>query len=240
MTDAASSPPETPSGPSGRRPLKTRQWPFFQWLAATLAKSGVTPNAISVGSVFAGIAAGACLAATSHVDSDLARRGLWFAGAVCIQLRLIANLLDGMVAVEGGKASAVGDLYNEVPDRLSDPAILAGAGFAVGGCPILGLTAALVAVFVAYVRAIGASVGVGQVFLGPFAKQQRMALMTLTCVACALLPANLQPIHAGTQLGIAGAALIIICIGGAVTSIRRLKVIASKMRERAAGQESAT
>lgn len=238
MTDAASLPPETKDGPSGRRPLKTRQWPFFQWVAATLADSGVTPNTISICSVFAGIAAGACLATTSHVESELARRGLWFAGAVCIQLRLIANLLDGMVAVEGGKASAVGDLYNEVPDRLSDPAILVGAGFAVGSCPILGLTAALIAVFIAYVRAIGASVGVGQVFLGPFAKQQRMALMTLTCVGCALLPEALQPIHEGTQLGISGAALIIICIGGAVTSIRRLKFIAKTMRDRAAGQES--
>jgi phosphatidylglycerophosphate synthase len=237
MGDTASSPSELQDGPSGRRPLKSRDWPFFQWLAATMADSGVTPNAISVGSVFVAIMAGGCLAATSHVESDLSRRALWLAGAVCIQLRLIANLLDGMVAVEGGKASAIGDLYNEVPDRLSDPAILVGAGFAVGGSPILGLAAALIAVFVAYVRAIGASVGVGQVFLGPFAKQQRMALMTLTCVACAVLPANLQPIHRETQLGIVGAALAIICVGGVLTSVRRLRVIASRMRNRAAQQE---
>ncbi len=218
---------------AGRRPLKTRQWPFFQWLAATLAKSGVTPNSISVASVFAGAAAGCCLAATSHVGGDITRRLLWLAAAVSIQLRLIANLLDGMVAVEGGKASAVGDLYNEVPDRLSDPAILAGAGFAFGGSPILGLTASLVAVFVAYVRAIGASVGVGQVFLGPFAKPQRMALMTATCVACAVLPSAYQPIHQSTGLGIVGVSLAMIVVGGVVTATRRLRVIAARMRERA-------
>ena len=228
---------ESPSAESkqlaGRRPLKTRQWPFFQWLAAALAKSGVTPNAISIASVIAGIVAGCCLAATPHVSAGIGRRLLFLAGAAFIQLRLIANLLDGMVAVEGGKASAVGDLYNEVPDRLSDPAILAGAGFAIGGCPILGLTASLVAVFVAYVRAIGASVGVGQVFLGPFAKQQRMALMTVTCLACALLPAKYQPIHEKTGVGIVGVALGVIIIGGIVTAIRRLLVIADRMRARA-------
>lgn len=222
--------------PAGRRPLKTRQWPLFQWMAANLAKSGVSPNSISVASVFAGAAAGGCLAATSHVGDDMTRRLLWLAAAVCIQLRLIANLLDGMVAVEGGKASVVGDLFNEVPDRLSDPAILAGAGFAVGGCPILGLTASLVAVFVAYIRAIGASLGVGQVFLGPFAKPQRMALMTATCVACALLPGRWQPIHSGTGIGIVGSSLIIIVAGGVVTAVRRLRVIAARLRERAGQQ----
>jgi phosphatidylglycerophosphate synthase len=237
MGDTASSPTDLKDEPSGRRPLRSRGWPCFQRLAARIAESGVTPNAISVGSVLAAIVAGGCLAATSHVESDLYRRALWLAGAVCIQLRLIANLLDGMVAVEGGKASAVGELYNEVPDRVSDPAILVGAGFGVGGSPMLGFAAALVAVFVAYVRAIGASVGVGQVFLGPFAKQQRMALMTLTCLACAAFPAGLQPVHQETQLGIPAAALFIICVGGLATSVRRLRVIAARMRQRAAQKE---
>ncbi|WP_092048492.1 CDP-alcohol phosphatidyltransferase family protein [Planctomicrobium piriforme] len=211
---------------------------MFQRLAAALAKSGITPNAISVASVFAAVAAGCCLAATSFVSDELIRRLLCFAAAVCIQLRLIANLLDGMVAVEGGKASAVGELYNEVPDRLSDPAILIGAGFASGGCPILGLTAALTSVFVAYVRAIGASVGAGQVFLGPFAKPQRMALMALTCLALTLLPIQYQPVHEKTGIGLMGVSLGVIIVGCVVTSIRRLRVIAAKMRLRAAEQES--
>lgn len=230
--------PATLSVPSARRPLKTRRWPIFQWLAATLARNGVSPNSISVASVFASIAAGCCLAATAHAPEGVVRRLLWFAGAVCIQLRLIANLLDGMVAIEGGKASSVGDLYNEVPDRLSDPAILIGAGFAIGGHPLLGMSASLFAVLVAYVRAIGASVGVGQIFLGPFAKPQRMALMTATCLICAFLPPRFQPIHQSTGIGIAGVALAVIVVGGAVTAIRRLRVIAARLRQRANQQEA--
>ncbi len=210
--------------------MKSRGWSFFGRLAGRLAAAGVTPNAISVSSVVFAIAAGGTLAATGIVDCQFDRRALWFASAMLIQLRLIANLLDGMVAIEGGKASAVGELYNEVPDRLSDPAILIGAGFAHGGCPIVGLTAALVAVFVAYVRAFGASVCAGQVFLGPFAKPQRMAAMTIVCIACAILPSTWQPVHESTQLGICGGALILIIVGGVLTALRRLRRIAAVMR----------
>jgi phosphatidylglycerophosphate synthase len=224
--------PESASEQSGRRPLKSRQWRVFQKLAGALANSGVTPNAISVASVVFAVAAGGCLAATNQFEEPFVRHGFWVLSAVMIQFRLIANLMDGMVAIEGGRKSAVGDLYNEVPDRLSDPAILIGAGFAWGGCPMLGLAAALIAVFVAYVRAIGASVGVGQVFLGPFAKQQRMALMTLVCVASAVLPMPWQPIHAFTGIGICGGALVVIIMGGIVTAVRRLNHIARLMRER--------
>ena len=165
-------------------------------------------------------------------DDSLSRRALWFTAAIFVQMRLIANLLDGMVAVEGGKASAVGDLFNEVPDRISDPAILCGLGFAWGGCPILGLVAAMASVFVAYTRAIGASVGVGQVFLGPFAKPQRMALVTIVCVFSALMPGSWLTIHSGSGLGLAGWSSGFLIVGCAITAARRLKRIASLMRER--------
>jgi phosphatidylglycerophosphate synthase len=217
---------------TGRRPLKTRQWPVFQKLAARMASAGLSPNAISIWSIVFGIAAGLSLAATSGVSSVWIRGGLFVLSAVFIQLRLICNLLDGMVAVEGGRKSAVGDLYNEVPDRISDPAILIGAGFAWGSCPILGFTAALLALFVAYVRAIGASVGAGQVFLGPMAKPQRMAVMTAASVLSAFISGQFAIPGTTTELGICGLSLLVICLGGLVTSIRRLKVIAGRMRDR--------
>lgn len=176
-----------PTEPTGRRPLKTRDWPFFKNLAARLARSGITPNQISFASIVFGCLAGAALAATSYVDG-WALRGCSFAAAAFIQLRLIANLLDGMVAVEGGKGGPTGDLWNEAPDRVSDAAILIGAGYAAESCPILGLGAALMAVFVAYIRALGASVGAGQIFLGPMAKPHRMFVMTLACLFFTLLP----------------------------------------------------
>ena len=165
-----------------RRPLQTRKWPFFQSLADRLAKIGRSPNAISITSVLFACSSGIAIASKSWIGEPPLQRLAWLAAAALIQLRLIANLLDGMVAIEGGQKSAAGELYNEVPDRLSDPAILIGAGYAASGHAIRGLLAAIVALFVAYVRAIGTSVGVGQVFVGSMAKPQRMAVMTVTCV----------------------------------------------------------
>ena len=215
---------------ASRRPIKSRGWPFFQRLADWLARIGVSPNAISASSVVFSCGAGVTLAATSWAGSEMVVRALWLASAVLIQLRLVANLLDGMVAIEGGKKSAVGELFNEVPDRISDPAILVGAGFAVSGDANLGMLAAIVALFVAYVRAMGASVGIGQVFLGPMAKPHRMAVVTVVCVYCAIAPSSWQPLWDGERGVIAGA-LIVIIAGGAVTAIRRLLHIGRLMKQ---------
>ena len=214
--------------PAGRRPLKTRDWPIFKKLAAWLARSGVSPNAISFASIVFGCAAGVALAATALLD-DWASRGFWLRAAAFIQLRLIANLLDGMVAVEGRKGGPVGDLWNEAPDRISDAAIFIGAGYAAGSAPLLGFAAALIAVFVAYVRALGASVGVGQIFLGPMAKPQRMAVMTAACVVSAIIPADQSRPISLIQL-----ALFIVVFGGLITAWRRLAQIAALLRQKAA------
>lgn len=73
-----------------------------------------------------------------------------------VQGRLICNLLDGMVAVEGGLRSPVGAVFNDLPDRVSDSLILIGAGYGLAGfityAPQLGWAAALMAVMTAYVR----------------------------------------------------------------------------------------
>jgi phosphatidylglycerophosphate synthase len=235
-----------PTEPSGRRPLKTRDWPFFKNLAARLARGGATPNAISSASIVFGCVAGAALAATSH-SHGWAARGCALAAAAFIQLRLIANLLDGMVAVEGAKGGPTGDLWNEAPDRVSDTAIFIGAGNAIGSCPVLGLGAAVVALFVAYVRALGASVGAGQIFLGPMAKQQRMFVMTVTCLLFAIFPTtspglSTNPlveqhpdatfIMLGIGVNLFSCALLLVIIGGVVTSIRRLHRIAAFLRGR--------
>ncbi len=209
-----------------RRPIKAREMPFFQNLARKLAEKGASANAISVGGVVCAIVAGAALALTRVTPNPWARL-LWICGALGAQLRLQANLLDGMVAIAGGKASAVGELYNEVPDRISDPAIFIGLGYAAGAIPWLGWLAALLAVLTAYVRVLGKSAGAGSDFGGPMGKQHRMFVVTVLCALCALLPVSWlawQPVNV---------ALAIICIGSAVTGWRRLSHIAKTLRANA-------
>ena len=216
-----------------RRPLKTRSWWIFRRLASLLADLGVTPNSISVASiVFAAIGAiGFFLTGLSN-DSWVMRCG-WSLAIVGIQLRLIANLLDGMVAVEGGKASATGPLYNEVPDRLSDSILLIAAGYSYSGEPVAGWAAAMIALLVAYSRAIAASVGAGQLFSGPMAKPQRMAILTFVAGLGLFLPGNWLMIYKQTdhRIGLVQIALWIIVGGGVITFFRRLRAAARFLRD---------
>jgi phosphatidylglycerophosphate synthase len=134
-------------------------------------------------------------------------------------------MFDGMVAVRCGKASPVGELYNEVPDRVSDAAILIGLGSAAGSNVMLGYVAAILALFVAYIRSIGKVAGAHQEFCGPMAKPQRMALVTLAAVLMAILPAD-------SVRHLPSLALFVIILGAAITAIRRLVRIATALRAR--------
>src|SRR5437763_1562403 len=158
--------------PTDRRPIASRERKLWQRVATALAQRNVSPNLISILGMIAGTAAGVALYATSLTDG-WQQRILWLAGAVGIQLRLLANMLDGMVAIALQKASPLGELYNELPDRISDIAIIVGAGYAIGGLPILGYIAACIAVLTAYVRAVGKAAGASNLFLGPMAKPHR-------------------------------------------------------------------
>jgi phosphatidylglycerophosphate synthase len=171
-----------------RRPIAARGTRWASAIAAALARRGVAPNAISAASVVFAAGTAAALVAARDQDGG-ARAALLVAGALAIPLRLLANLFDGMVAVEGGRKSAAGEIWNELPDRVSDALCLIAAGYAtpnVAWAPIAGWSAALAAVVTAYVRTLGVAAGASAHFVGPAAKQQRMVLLALALVAAAV------------------------------------------------------
>jgi hypothetical protein len=129
-----------------RRPIATRNRKWAQSATTWLAARNVSPNGISIAGMCACIAVGLALGLTS-VEYN---RILWLVAALGAQLRLTANMLDGMVALASGRDSKVGELYNEVPDRVSDAAVFIGAGYAWGGNVALGYIATILAVFTAY------------------------------------------------------------------------------------------
>jgi phosphatidylglycerophosphate synthase len=178
----------------------------------------VQADAISAAGMALGIAAGFALTATSHLEPPWAGAA-WLAAAAWIQLRLLANMLDGMVAVEGGRKSKAGPLWNEIPDRVSDSAALVGAGYAAGGIPEFGYSAALLAMLTAYIRAIGALNHAGEAFLGWFSKPRRMFFLTLACLAGA----------AGFARYSTPAVLALIAVGSAWTCMQRLAWIGRKL-----------
>lgn len=220
-----------PDAPLDRRPLKSRSWPVMARLASALAVRRVSPNLISVLGMLAACGSGLALAfTTGQSPTD---RALFALAAMGMQLRLVANLIDGMVAVEGGMKSAVGDLYNEVPDRVSDTAVLIGAGYAIGSVPVLGWAAACGALLVTYVRVLGKGVGLIYDYRGPMAKQQRMAVLTASCLWMAASPAAWQPrVAVGSGVwGVMAFALAVVVAGCIITAWRRLAWVAQGLRQ---------
>jgi phosphatidylglycerophosphate synthase len=207
-----------------RRPLRSRGWRPVRRAAARLAGAGVAPDAISAAGLAAALAAAGCLLAVP-ASPDPLRVALLLAAAGLVGLRLLANVLDGLVAIEGGRRSALGDLCNEVPDRIADAAVLVAAGYAVT-VPALGWAAALLAVLTAYVRLLGGALGLPQSFAGPMAKPQRM----LALIAATLLSVP-ETLLAGYHGRVLLAGLAIVAAGTLLTAGRRLAILGRDLRD---------
>ena len=205
-----------------RRPLKSRGTRWAAAASSFLARKGVRPNWISLGSVAFALVAAVAFASLQFTAARWQLIGLLVVGAACVQLRLLCNLLDGMVAVEGGLKTPAGEIFNDFPDRLSDLLILLGVGYCVGRAgpgPVLGWAAGAVALLTAYTRILGAAVGTRHYFLGPMAKPHRMAVIT---VAALLSVFECMTEFRGLVFRYA---LVLIILGGIVTVIRRLRMI---------------
>ncbi|WP_129138941.1 CDP-alcohol phosphatidyltransferase family protein [Modicisalibacter coralii] len=205
-----------------RRPLKSRNHRLAQRAAAWLSRRRCTPNQISLASIGFAAFATLVLVAWRHATGG-AQWVLPLLAIVGIQGRLLCNLLDGMVAVEGGRSTPDGELYNDIPDRIADALLLAAAGYAAGtlwsGGIWLGWLAALLAVATAYVRMLGASMGAPMSFIGPMAKPHRMALLSGACLLSVLEP-YLWPKGWALLLGLG-----VVVVGSALTIVRRTRAI---------------
>jgi phosphatidylglycerophosphate synthase len=208
---------------ANRRPLKSRGTGWAAAAARVAMASGISADGVSIlGIVISLIGAGALVLGFAPPWHLLI-------GAAAVQLRLLCNMLDGMVAVEGGRKSAYGPIYNELPDRLEDSLLLIAGGYAADpklGLA-LGLTAALLAAICAYVRLLGATLGQPQDFIGPQAKPHRMFVLTvgfLTAFVAAML--GVDP-----RLWLL-CALGVISIGTSLTIVRRTLRIARRLGEK--------
>lgn len=217
--------------PENRRPLKTRSKAWAAALAAELGKARVSPDIISLFSVAFAVL-GAALLMTAGLEEQPVLRGLMLLmAAVCVQLRLLANMLDGMVAVEHGLGSSAGPIWNELPDRIADALFLVGAGYAAWSMgqtagSWLGWLAALLAVMTAYVRELGRGLDFPADFSGPMAKPHRMFALTVTCVLSAF-----EPLWRGDgQVLMIG--LGVIAAGTLWTLARRTGTLAKRLAER--------
>jgi phosphatidylglycerophosphate synthase len=219
MTDVPSD-PQPDAGLSSRRPIASRQTGWARGLASWAVRKGYSPNRISQASV--GFAALGFLIYVLGPHLPAVLHGLCLiVAALTIQARLVCNLIDGMVAVEGGQGAKDGPFWNEAPDRAADLLFFAGAGLAAGNLA-LGLLASALAIATAYLRELGRAEGLPSDFSGPFAKQQRMAVLTVGTVIAVFYASEWT----------LTVTLWIIVAGTAVTILRRSATLIEKLKSR--------
>ena len=179
--------------PTDRRPIANT---FRNWATRSVnwcAVRDVHPNTISCSSILASGAAATCFV--------LAGTNPWLliAGIFFSLLRLYLNMLDGMVALQTGKASASGEIANELPDRISDVLIFVGIAHS-GLCQVLlGYWGAILSLLVAYVGTLGKAAGAHRDFSGPMSKPWRMVALGLGSTLALLF---------GTHQAVAGLSII--------------------------------
>jgi phosphatidylglycerophosphate synthase len=212
-----------------RRALAIRNAGWTKVFARWLGRIGVRPNTVSIAGVVFALGASLAFYLVPEVTRVGGRAALLLVAAASVQLRLLCNLLDGMLAVEEGFKSKTGEIYNDLPDRVADVFILVGAGYSARYLPYgptLGWAAAVLALFTAYVRMLGASLGATQLFIGPMAKQHRMFTLTVfTLVAAVETLLGMPPRAIRIGLGV-------IVAGSIVTAFRRTQRIAVEVEAR--------
>ncbi len=209
-----------------RRPIAAREAGWAKNFARFLARRGISPNAVSGASVAFAALAALCLVGAGQNENRIFDFVLFCGAALFIQLRLLCNLFDGMLAVEFEKSSALGPLWNDFPDRPADVLVLAGCGFCGGASwlPLLGFFTASLALMTAYVRVLGVAVGARETFVGPMAKPHRMAMATIACGLSALESWLYFSPRA------MAAALLIISLGCVITIVRRLNLVSRDLK----------
>ncbi|WP_105385368.1 CDP-alcohol phosphatidyltransferase family protein [Neorhizobium alkalisoli] len=215
---------------SDRRPLASRNTRWAASIARWMASKTITPNQISQASIVAAAIAGGAFYLSGQTIGWSRVACLLVAVLFC-QVRLLCNLFDGMVAVEGGKGEPDGPFWNEFPDRAADLLIFAGVGYGID-MPGLGWAAGAFAVLTAYVRELSRATGNPSDFSGPMAKQHRMA-----AISAAGLTSILEPLWGGhNQILTIG--LAVVAFGAAFTAARRAKTLIARLKSQATTQTS--
>jgi phosphatidylglycerophosphate synthase len=134
-------------------------------------------------------------------------------------------MLDGMVAIASGKASARGEIVNDLPDRISDVIIFGGAAHSNWMHLLIGYWAAIFSLGTAYVGLLGQAVGVGRQFGGLMSKPWRMVALHLGAwitYALALFSAEKPDLAGLTPLDWACAIVIVGCAQSIALRLSRI------------------
>lgn len=215
--------------PTSRRPIANAFRLTARGATSFCVRAGIHPDSISYLSIVAAAAAAICFWQSARHPL------LLIVAPLFCYLRLWCNMLDGMVALASGQASARGELLNDLPDRISDVLIFVGAGHSGWMNPLLGYWAAILSLGTAYVGMLGQAVGVQREFSGLMAKPWRMVALHLGAwLTYALFEWNDGDTYIG-KLRTLDWACVIVIVGCIQTSAQRLARIMRALKAKSGG-----
>jgi phosphatidylglycerophosphate synthase len=215
--------------PAWRRPIAD---PFRRTARAAVrlcVRSWIHPDAISYLSIVFSALASICFWQSSSSP------WLLLVAPLLCYVRLWLNMLDGMVALASHKASARGEILNDLPDRVSDVLIFAGVAHSGLTSPYTAYWAAIFALLTAYVGTLGQAVGVQREFSGVMSKPWRMVALHVGAW-CAFLAGFER--FAMDSLTILDCTCIVIIAGCIQTIVIRLRHILEALRSSCRGGPS--
>jgi CDP-diacylglycerol--glycerol-3-phosphate 3-phosphatidyltransferase len=176
-----------------------------------LARSGVTPDMVTVAGTVGSIAAAVFLIGTGHL----------FWGAFAVTLFVLLDLLDGALARARGGGSLFGAVLDSTGDRASDAAIFASLAWWFSGrgdnrlLVLLALVCLVLGVLTSYVKARAEGVGLSA-DVGIVERTERLILVLVgTGLSCLGVP---YALHAALWLLLVGSA---VTVGQRFVAVRR-------------------
>lgn len=187
----------------GLKPGATRMLrPIEAWLIARR----VNPDAISALAIVVSALAGASFALAASVPM------LLLAVPLLAALRLVLNILDGVVARETGVARPMGEMWNELGDRVCDVLFIGALALHPEIDAKLVLAAVVGALLASYAGIAAKAAGGSRQYTGVMSKPGRMAVLALAA-PLAYLSGDSRWLMVG---------LIAIAAGTLVTLLQRL------------------
>ena len=211
--------------PTARRPIAQMFRRTGDGAANLCVRLGVPPDAISYLSILAALAAALCFWKSGR------HAWLLIIAPLFCYLRLWFNMLDGMVAAAAGKASARGEIVNDLPDRISDVIIFVGVAHSALMNPLIGYWTAIFSLFTAYVGLFGQAIGGRREFSGIMSKPWRMVALSLGAWAMFVCRSSQAGLHDFGRVTILDWTCLVIIAGCLQTIIVRLKRIVTALQD---------
>ncbi|NPE29167.1 CDP-alcohol phosphatidyltransferase family protein [Methanococcoides sp. SA1] len=189
------------------RPAATR---ILDPIARSVANKGISPNALSVGSLVCAALAG--ISFYFSVDNPLsALIAIFF-----VALNSFLDALDGAVARYLRTDSKKGDFLDHVIDRYSDVFIICGMFFGGHVQWQIGTVAIVCVLLTSYLGTQAQALGIGRFYGGIMGRADRLVLILIASLAYYI---HSEAIFGYTTIGWC---LIVIAIGSHITAIQRM------------------